>query len=135
MGKPALPLTIPACEETAHLPGFLQVWGRSLSVFHEDVLSAALGVCRGLMSPVSAWAAVFGHTSVPQRRSEVAVGTLLFSAWKLSHRGSISDPSGWQPLTMRQSGLVMDLTALSQPGPGKRGADTGCFRMDFRGSG
>lgn len=71
---------------------------------------APLGVCRGLVSPaVSA-----GADGSMQRCSGLAVGTLLFSAWKLRQRGWISDPSVWQPLAVRQLGLVMGLTALSQ---------------------
>lgn len=57
---------------------------------------------------------VFEYISVPQNRSEIGIESLLFSAWKLRRRGWLSDPPVWEPLTIRQRGLVMDFTAPSQ---------------------
>lgn len=56
--------------------------------------------------PCVCWAAAFGNICA----AEVAMGTLLFSAWKLRQRGWVSDPTA----ATDYERLVMGLTALSQ---------------------
>lgn len=97
------------------MPGLLQVWDRSLSVFYEDALPALLGVCRGLVGPVSARAVVLGHTSVLRG----ANGHSAVFYLETEVEGLDSRPSVWQPLTRGQLGLEMGLAARSQVLGGK----------------